>query len=194
MIYFYPNRPILLAPDHEKVGSLSKNPNWIAEKKWNGDRLVLLYDGKFLFCNRNKSEFKRYTPTREVLEELKSLDLPKNTQLDGELVHNKTKDIKHQLKIYDIYTYDNEKVRLPLLRRKRLLKRIFSNKQFIHLERVKHYKSNFYKVFLKLTKHDSAIEGLVMKDLTGMITWNPMKSVDVAWQIKIRKESKNYKF
>jgi hypothetical protein len=38
------------------------------------------------------------------------------------------------------------------------------------------------------------VEGLVFKRVDGLIDFNGIKSPDVAWQVKVRRESNSYKF
>jgi len=110
MMYYYQNRPFLFSPDSPVVQEKSNDPNWDAEIKKNGTRLKLMkVDNKFLFYNRRK-EILKYTPCPELLDELNSLELPNETDLDGELMHAKTKHIKHFIFFYDIYFLNGVKV------------------------------------------------------------------------------------
>jgi hypothetical protein len=34
----------------------------------------------------------------------------------------------------------------------------------------------------------------VFKEVSGLIDFNPVKSPDVVWQVKVRRAAKNYKF
>jgi ATP-dependent DNA ligase len=52
--YFYPERPRLLHIEQPLFESLSQDPNWVAEPKYNGSRLQLHYlDGAWQFWNRH---------------------------------------------------------------------------------------------------------------------------------------------
>ena len=196
MLYYFPNRPLLLPPNDPKVGRLSNDSEWDAEIKYNGDRLVLIYDGKnFKFFNRNKEEFKRYNAPDSLIKELYALELPANTYLDGELLNFRTKNTKNQIVFYDIYYLGNQKMRCSLEERRYALKTFFKGKKFKHLKLIKQRKRNFKKLFDKIVlENDQLIEGLVIKNIKGKIVWNAKKSPNVFWQIKIRKPSKNYKF
>ena len=106
--YFYPERPRLLHVDQPLFDQLSQNPSWVAEPKYNGSRLQLhVINGAFHFWNRHQEPLV-YTPSREVLDSLRSLDLKGYWLFDGEMRHNKTKGIKHQIVLYDVFIANGE--------------------------------------------------------------------------------------
>jgi ATP-dependent DNA ligase len=193
MDFWYPNRPLLISIDSPKIDELSSDQSWVAEIKKNGDRLCLHYDGEgFYFFNRHQSILK-YDPPAEMMKELKSLNLPRNTILDGELMHNHTKNVKNLIYFYDVYVYNNKKVDLPFCNRRILLQSIIPEHTiFQHLTISHQYTDNFRNLFHVVIEKEEN-EGLVIKNLNGMISWNMFKSEDVSWQIKIRKETKGYK-
>lgn len=194
MLYYYPNRPLLLPPDHEKVDQFSNDVNWDAEIKLNGDRLVLRKINKqFEFWNRDKRIFKRYEPPASLIDELQQLQLPDNTQLDGELMHFKIRSIKNKIFFYDIYIVDNQKIMSNLEERRQILHNFWNKRKFQHLHISSVYDTGFKKIFLEVIKKEEN-EGLVMKDKRGKIVWNVVKSPDVPWQVKIRRPHKNYQF
>lgn len=190
--YFFPNRPILYPPNHNKIKELSLDKNWIAEIKKNGDRLCLIkHDNNFFFYNRHKQILK-YSPSSQLLQELYSLNIPNDTQLDGELLHNKTKHIKNTIFFYDIISWNNKQCNISFKeRRQTLINLINPQLKCIHL--IKQYSNNFIELFNKVIKQNEN-EGLVLKNLNGKIQFNFNKSPDVVWQIKIRRPHKNYKF
>jgi hypothetical protein len=201
MIYYFQNRPILLPPDSTEVTVKSFDPNWDAEKKFNGDRCKLWYSQKpglhnfknFIFWNRHKEVFRKYTPSEEILDELCSLNLPMETDLDGELLHFKTKNIKHTIIFYDVYYFGNKQIMEELKFRREILHDCFKGKNFKCLKIAEQYETDFQSVFSDVIKSEE-VEGLVMKDKRGKIQWNTVKSPDVAWLFKIRRPAKNYQF
>ena len=200
MIYYYPNRPILISPDNPSVELKSNDINWDAEIKWNGDRLVLQKQENpnkknfenFVFFNRENDVLK-YAPIKELMEELKALNLPPETQLDGELLHNKTKKIKNRIIFYDIYILGGHNVTGILQERRDILKLLFNDKKFKHIEIAERFETGFTEKFKEVITREEC-EGLVLKNKTGKIVFNTIKSPDVCWQNKIRREHKNYKF
>jgi ATP-dependent DNA ligase len=191
MIYWYPNRPILIPPSEI---SRYEGGNWTAEIKMDGSRLVLqrLEDGKWRFMNRHK-EVMSYHPIPEVMEELEALGVPPGSQLDGEMMHAKTKNVKNRLVMYDIYLWGGKKQRGTLDERREMLSGIIDGKGFEKIVRSKVHFSGFEDLFREVIgcrEH----EGIVLKDRTGRIKFNPAKSPDVPWQIKARRPHKNYEF
>lgn len=200
MIFYFCNRPLLLSPGNPKVADLSRDQNWDAEVKKNGTRLTLQYTMQskvksfddFLFWERHKKILK-YEPIKEVLDELKSLNLPLDTHIDAELLHFKTKHIKHRIYIYDLYAYGGKLMMDELKFRRERLHDIFKGRKFNFLEIAKTYPTGFKSLFNKVIKNEED-EGLVMKNKNGKIEWNAKRSPDVAWQIKIRRSHSNYAF
>jgi ATP-dependent DNA ligase len=202
MLYYYPNRPILLSPNSPEVEIKSQDPNWTAEIKYNGDRLCLHYSDdlqgasacshkSFTFYGRLNNILK-YQPSKELLDQLLSLNLPKETQLDGELMHKHTTDIKHKIFFYDIYVLKGKDVREDLKTRREILHDLIKSK-LPNIEITEVFPTNFRQKFEEVTKiHEN--EGLVMKDIRGKIQFTTNKSYDVNWQLKIRKPTKNYAF
>ena len=199
MIFFYPNRPLLFSVDDPRIVSMGTDPNYDAEIKKNGTRLVLQKtksphpnkQGDFIFFNRQK-EVLKYEPSKELMEELSKLRIPFESQLDGELMHFKTKNLKHTIYFYDVYVLSGNLVTVNLEKRREILKDMFGDNKFKLIHISKQYKNGFIKLFKKVITEEEN-EGLVIKDKRGIISFTVTKSPDVAWQIKIRKPTKNYK-
>lgn len=196
MIFYYPNRPLLFPPSCPQIKQKSKDKNWHAEVKLNGDRLCLFFEnGIFTFKNRQNEVFKRYVPPQTLLDELKSFNLPDKTQLDGELLHFHTKNIKHKIVFYDVYTYGGMKQTGTLEKRKAVLLSHFKQ-TYKHLALIEDFYGKdipFTELFERVIQKEEC-EGLVIKDNRGLIVWDSIKSPDVTWQIKIRRPTKNYHF
>jgi ATP-dependent DNA ligase len=172
---------------------MSYDENWVAEVKKNGDRLVLVKDsGRFTFWNRQKTMLK-YVPPDEMTEELHKLAIPNGTQLDAELLHNHTKNIKNQIYFYDVYTWNDKPVETDFKSR-RLMLEINIPLAGKHICLATQFQGEDFKTLFDNVIKAEENEGLVMKNLTGFIVFNTFKSPDVPWQIKIRRESKNSKF
>jgi ATP-dependent DNA ligase len=159
-----------------------------------GNRLVLrkLEDGKWEFMNRHKQRMS-YTPSPEVMEELNALSIKPNTQLDGELMHTRTKNVKHQIVFYDVYVLNGKRQRGVLSERRNALNDLFASHSFNHLSQSKAYENGFRDLFeqvITCREH----EGLVLKDSNGKLKFSPVGSSDVSWQYKVRRPHKNYKY
>ena len=99
-MYYYPNRPTLIPPDPKDplnpkpdyINGLEASGKYVAEQKWNGDN-YLIYTGDCPeFWNRHKTRL-TYQPSPEVKDELKRW--PQGCIINAELIHNKSKTIKH---------------------------------------------------------------------------------------------------
>lgn len=192
MIYYYPNRPLLLTPDHPEVAVRSQHLDWDAELKKNGTRLELQKDDGLKFFNRQKVLLK-YQPIKGLVDELRSLEIPNHSQLDAELLHFKLKHIKNRIYFYDLYVFNGERVVEELQFRREMLHDLFKGRKFEHIEIAKTYSGDFFNLFSEVIKKEEN-EGLVMKNKKGKIVWKTTRSPDVPWQVKIRKSTKNYKF
>jgi hypothetical protein len=201
MFYFYPNKPILITTDCPKFEEVSADSNWWAEIKKNGSRLALRNDSVeaaqktsfngFVFWNRHKDVLS-YQPSAELLDELVSFKIPPGCHIDAELLHHKTKHIKHTIYVYDIYWFKGSQVMEPLHIRRKMIEDIFGG-EHKHFLLAKTYASNFKQVYDDVIK-DVENEGLVMKHKEGKIVWNLRDCPEVWWQMKVRKPSGSYQF
>lgn len=186
--------------DNPKIAELDADDNYEAEIKKNGSRTVFWNTkdaapkkfGDFVFWNRKK-EIMSYTPSKELLDELRSLELPNNTHIDLECIDKKTKLIKHQLYIYDLYILGGKLLMDSLEDRRARLQELLKGKEYQHLSLAKAYPNDFKALYEEVIKEE-VNEGLVIKDKRGKIVWNTKVSPDVSWQIKVRKPSSSYSF
>jgi len=171
--YFYPERAGLIHKDQPMFETLSKDPNWIAEPKYNGSRLELhhLPDNSWEFWNRHGQKMS-YTPSPELLEDLNGLNLKGYWILDGELRHNKVKGIRNKIVIYDVFMVEgNLLVSIPFQDRRLILETLF--KYYGPdvgdiLDLAPQFDSNFRQHFDRYLD-DEEIEGLVIKNLKGKL-------------------------
>lgn len=201
MIYYYPNKPILIHPTSSVIQEKSDDPNWWAEIKKNGSRLCLWKSkvdsekhvnfDNFIFWNRKK-ELLSYTPSQELVDELNTLNIPDGTHIDAELLHQKTKHIKHFIYVYDIYRFNGKQVFETLDVRRRMIEDIVGDK-LQHIQLAQTYKNDFLTLFNKVIVEEEN-EGIVMKNKNGKITWNLKTCVEVGWQLKVRKPSNSYDY
>ena len=197
--YFYPEKPKLINVDQPLFEELSNNPEWIAELKYNESRLQLHFiNGGFQFWNRHGEEF-NYTPSEEVvfaLCPLRHLILDTGYWLfDGGLRHNKTKGIRHQIILYDIFIMKSElMVGKPFWYRRSMLERLAQgddDKWTISIP--EKFSSDFRAVYDCHTKRPE-IEGLVMKKLSGKLRLGRKTGLDSDWMFKARRPNNSYRF
>jgi len=193
--YYYPNRPILIPPDPknpmtpspEFLTGLERSGKYIAEQKWNGDNAMIFTDTMELW-NRERSRLK-YRPTNKVLEELEQL--PKRSLINAELVHNHTKTVKDTLIVHCIMAYEGE----PLLGKtwgdsRKLLETFKYGGEHVRLSPV--WKTGFFDLWNQAD--GEVIEGIVLKDPSGLLKFSMVPIADVSWMRKVRKPCKKYSF
>ncbi len=199
---FYPQKPTLISIDQPLFEKLDKDPNVIAEVKYNGTRLILQRFpvislspiGEFEFWNREGSQLK-YTPSDELLSNLRSLNWKGNCVLDGELLHTKVKSTKHHIVLFDVIIWNGEDVSSkPFSERRQILESAFKVLSiFDNLYPAPQWKTGFKTLYEMAIKTDY-MEGLVMKRLDSKMVLGKSSSPVVATMWKVRKPTKNYRF
>lgn len=199
---FYPPKPTLISIDQRLFEKLDKDPNVIAELKYNGTRLVhqrfpiisLSPRGEFEFWNREGSQLK-YTPSEVLLSNLRSLNWKGYCVLDGELLHTKVKSTKHHIVLFDVIIWNGEKVTQKIFsERRKILESAFQvGKLFENLYPAPQWKTGFRELYNLVIEIDY-IEGLVMKRLDAKMVLGKSSSPVVATMWKVRKPTKNYRF
>ena len=185
--YFFPEKPKLISKDQPLFQRLNDNPSWIAEFKYNDNRLQLHnLNGKFEFWNRH-NQLLSYKPTDKMINGLNKLDLPKGYNLfDGGLRHNKVVGVRNKIILFDVFIWDGEV----------LLDKTFKERRKI-LDSVLGYESETIRTTEQFNTHfnilynnilnDPEIEGLIIKDLNGKLNLSRVSGQDSVWMKKIRK-------
>ena len=189
--YFYPERPRLIHIDQPLLEDLSQRREWIAERKYNGNRLQLhSMNGKLEFWNRH-GEKMDYKPTFEITKALEGL--PGYCLLDGELRHNKVVGVKDKIMFYDVFIWnDTLLVGQPFWYRRNLLKKLFKcDDEPVGIPN--QFKENFREVFDAVILDDE-IEGLVIKNTRGLLNLGRTGNQESNWMYKMRRPSNSYRF
>lgn len=194
MLYYYPNRPMLIPPDPDNplkpkpnyINKLEKTGKYIAEQKWNGDN-VLIYTSGLEFWNRHKKRH-RYIVTPEVRKELSVF--PKKSILNAELIHYRTEKIKNLIVIHSLLVWKGKILNGKTWGYARDI--LEDQKYGEHVVLSKTWKSGFWKLFNKAD--GKIIEGIVLKDSSGKIIISTSPIKDVSYMYKIRKPSNKYSF
>jgi ATP-dependent DNA ligase len=194
MLFYYPNRPVLVPPDPKNplapeswyLDSLEAE-GWIGELKWNGDNTLLHTDDWSLWNRRG--EPLSYKPTEEIWDELKSI-FPPNSIINFETVDRHTKTIKNLLIVHCIMAW---KGNLLLGKTwgdsRRILEKLKWGRHVVLSET---FKDNFWKRFQDT---DGAThEGLVLKKPDGKLKFSTTPIANVPWMRKVRKPCKKYNF
>jgi ATP-dependent DNA ligase len=194
--YFYPERPRPLHIEQPLFERLSRDPNWVAEPKYNGSRLQLHYlDGDWQFWNRHRQPMD-YRPNQKIMGALNSLDLNGYWVFDGELRHHKVKGVQHKIMLYDVFVGEGQLLLNAAFHdRRNLLACVLRANLLVDspLGLPVQYLDNFGEFFFKLTR-DEEIEGLVLKDLRGRLNLGRTRAAASAWMWKVRKPSGSYQF
>ena len=193
-LYYYPNRPTLIPPDPmnpldpkpDYINGLEASGKYVAELKGNGDN-CLLYTDTNTFMSRHKTVLK-YHPTDEVLEEVNRL--PKGSIVNLELMHNRTKTVKHRLMVHSLMAYKGELLIGKTWGEARKIIEDFQYGNHLVLSQV--WTSGFWDLW-KGTDGE-IIEGIILKDPTGKLVFSTTPIDDVPWMLKIRKPSPGGKY
>jgi hypothetical protein len=186
LLYYYPNRPTLIPPNKDYINKLEQSGEYIAEKKWNGDN-VLIYTDTMEFWNRRK-ERHRFIPTPAMREELNKW--PKHSVLNAELMNYRTKDIKNILIVHCIMAYKGK----PLVGKtwgdsRKIIEQQQSG-PCVQVSQVN--QAGFWNLFE--SADGVTIEGVVIKRLAGKLIFSTTPIDDVSWMFKVRKPCKKYSF
>lgn len=191
-IYFFPEAPGLIHVESDLFDRLSRDPSWVAEKKYNEQRLELHCNGGFEFWNSH-GEKHGYAPNAELSEALGSIPIRGYCLFDGGLRHNKVRGVRHKIIIYDIYAWDSKMLLpMPYRHRRAMMEELFPCKEAV-IRIPEHYRTGFKETFFDVIQEDE-IEGLVLKNLGGIITPGRKAQVKSNWMLKVREPSGRYKF
>jgi ATP-dependent DNA ligase len=193
--YFYPEKPRLINVNQALFSRLSEDDLWVAERKYNGQRLQLhCINGEFQFWGRH-GELLKYTLSDELLEELKGLSLPRGyCLLDGELRHNKVPGIQHKIIFYDVFIWDgNLLIGEGFWYRRAILHDTIGIEKRNRVGIPLQYPGKFRQTFDQVIE-DPEIEGLVMKNMRGKLALGRTAGIDSGWMYKVRRPSGRYHF
>jgi ATP-dependent DNA ligase len=200
--YFYPEKPVLMNIEQDSFEAMSRDPNWVAELKYNGQRCTLwIIDGKVEFWGRHGKLLKyNDDPDAEIVAYLKD-KFPKGVFLfDSELRHNKTVGVRHKLVIWDTFIFRDRLLNKEQYwtRRAILEARLDWFQSFLEatdnkVKLIQQYPDNFAALYRRVIKDDE-IEGLVLKNQHGMLNISRTAGQNSNWMFKIRKASGRYAF
>ncbi|MGD0659484.1 MAG: hypothetical protein ABSD38_15590 [Syntrophorhabdales bacterium] len=172
MKYWFPCKPNRLSAGSDLFTRLDNDTGWIAEVKKNGWRCLAYKEGGALTLWT-----RHHTTINDPLPELRGLlteVLPDGCVLDGELLHNRTKEIKGVYYVFDLLMLEGAPTTsLPLWNRRQLLEAFIELVPTGSIELAAQYRIGKVKLY-----HDSiegeANEGIVLKQITS--TYNASES------------------
>jgi hypothetical protein len=187
VVYYYPNRPMLIPPDQAYIQTLENSGLWIAERKWNGDNVLIDTNKPMEFWNRYKKRH-RFIPNEPMRDELSKW--PKNMVINAELMNYRTKDIKDVIIVHCVMVREGK----PLIGKtwgdSRLILDQMQAGQCVQVSQT--YQSGFWDTFEKAD--GITIEGIIMKQPAGKLVFSTTPPNDVSWMLKVRKPCKKYPF
>lgn len=193
--YFYPEKPKLAIKGQALFKKLSADPLWIAEPKFNGSRLQLhIIDGVAEFWGRHGDKLK-YVPSKEVEEALKKFPQRGYYLFDGELRHNKTRNIRDRVILWDTIIHNNklQNDRPYWARRSLLLDFPLTQSTKEPISIITQYTKDFDKVFKQLIQFEE-FEGLVIKNSQGMLNLGVNNCPESRWMFKVRKQTGRHRW
>ena len=194
--------------------TINQYQGWWGQRKFNGTRtLIFIHEyGSFVLWNRHREQHKSFQINSNMENALKDISARckrgKIYVFDGELMHSKTRGLKNRIILWDILVHEsNYLIGTTYAHRYSILNDFFNNpKKFeqttghkIALEINTHvwlaeiFKKNLKERFKELISLDE-IEGIVLKNPTGLLEFGFKESNNGNWLIRVRKPHKNYEF
>lgn len=197
MYFFYPPQPSRIWPNSDIFRSLCKNPEYDAEIKLNGWRILPHLDDELKLYNRNGTII-------DVPRDLFSLafkGIPKYTIFDGELLNFRTKDVKNIIVLFDCMFWNGKDLRSqPLFERRKYLNdfdkqpKFFSSKKSVQIYRITQHTSKIEALYYNvIERNDPLEEGIILKKISSPYSSFARKGVDILDWIKVKKEDNSVK-
>jgi ATP-dependent DNA ligase len=194
----------------DKLESLYKDSNYVSEPKYDGSRYLLnkSLEGIFLTSRResvNGGMCEKSANVPHIINE--TLDIPNKTILDGEIdieegrnfhyvqgamgslperaIKTQYEQQKLYYKVFDILQFDGENIRqIPLIKRRELLKGIFSKYEFEYIKLVPQISSEQNKRKMFSEEIEKGNEGIILKNLSSIYT-EGKKPVNSWYKVKL---------
>jgi len=189
MRYYYPCKPNRIAPDSPFFTELDNDIRWIAEVKKNGWRCLAQKDGMelTLMTRHNTLIVEPLAELRKTLFEM----MPDRTVVDGELINNRTKDIKGVYYIFDILVHDGELLfELPLEKRRVILERIVY-RGVPSIELAEQFRLGKKTLYAKVIAESEVNEGIVIKKLDSRYVASPARCQQHPHWLKVKRPEKH---
>lgn len=206
--YLWPPRPRAAIPsqllnDYESRG-------WVAQAKMNGtcNLTFVSPDREVTFKTRHDADHKQWSPTAASSDFFRKLPGNGWYVFVGELLHNKTPNIKDTHYVFDLLVADNDYLTSrTFLERRAMLEDLmpvqqeheFWYKCESNIWLARNLTSDFKATWERVNEEQNlrsspSIEGLVLKNPTSRLKVCGKKDANAIWQAKCRIEHKNYSF
>jgi ATP-dependent DNA ligase len=193
-MYFFPEKPKLININQPLFQKLQDDPDWVAEPKYNGSRLILIVNGEDVeFWNRHGEQFD-YRPDEDLRKTL--IEFAERTRgiclFDGELRHNRVQNVKHHIALWDTFMWDGKLLaNMPYMERQNYI----PQPKFVKdkMAPISQHMGDFRELFHEWTK-DPEIEGMVIKNLKGKLNLSRTAGQSSNWMFKVRRANNSYRF
>lgn len=187
MRYYYPCKPNRLSLDSPFMNKLDNNIQWIAEIKKNGWRCLAHKDKELTLMTRHN------TLITEPLVELRATlfeMMPDRTVIDGELINNRTKDVKGVYYVFDVLTLEGGLLfHLPLHKRREILEKILSPTPSLYL--AEQFVLGKKELYSKAIAESDLNEGIVIKKLDSTYMASPTSCRQHPYWLKVKRPEKH---
>ena len=194
--YFYPEKPVLVHREQELVHKMSENPDYVGEIKFNGQRLVLhVIDGEPQFWGRH-GDILTYKPSESVLSAIKEkIPCEGYYIFDGELRHNKVPGVRDKIVLWDVFAWAGRTTRSSYAVRREFLKSLnLDTDMDSTLILIEQCECNFKETFDRLITESDEFEGIVMKNLKGVLNLGRTGAKNSDWMFKIRRTTGRHRY
>jgi ATP-dependent DNA ligase len=183
MKYYFPCKPNRLSATSNLFTRLDNDAGWIAEVKKNGWRCLAYKEGGALTLWT-----RHHTTINDPLPELRGLlteMLPDGCVIDGELLQNRTKEIKGVYYVFDLLMLDGAPITgLPLWNRRQLLEATVTPTGPIEL-------ATQHRIGKVKLYHDSiegeANEGIVLKHIDSTYNASESRCLQNPYWLKVKR-------
>jgi ATP-dependent DNA ligase len=202
MPYWFPCKPNRLSPTSELFKRLDNDAGWVAEVKKNGWRcLAYKESGALTLWTRHHTTI--HLPD---LSRLLTDMLPDGCVIDGELLQNRTKEIKGVYYIFDILAVDGASVvNLPFWQRRQLLEAAFKGwttyfrmtptgpngtNASASIELARQHQTGKVKLYHESIQGEEN-EGIVLKHVNSAYNASPTRCLQNPFWLKVKRLEKH---
>lgn len=200
--YIYPPKTKRIIKPSQ-LSDFEKTNNWIAQRKYNGDRCLIQLTGNEVFLWNRYGKRQKYQLSPHLKLELIALGAPMggSTWIDGELLHPKVSDT---IVMFDILQIGGDYLHSsPQEKRLEIIHEFCGSPKFSdslmghpigkHLFLAQNWLNDFISHYDAHIK-DDLIEGLILREKGSFLGGWGSSPYEVNWMIRCRKPSKNYRF
>jgi len=183
--YIYPCVPNRLQADNPRLEQIDNDPHWIAERKMNGWRCLVIRQesGDPVLWTRHKTliEF----PVPDIRGSLAAM-IPPCTIIDGEILEQRTKEVKGIFYAFDLLVAEDRLLtgRPWQERRKQLEEIVRPNGNIMLSKPVNVGKRRLYDLCI----HETGCEGIVLKHIKSLYPAGFKKCITNPFWIKVKKD------